>query len=476
MYKLLLTFRYLRRKLIPLFALLAVTLCVAMLIIVLSIMGGFHDLLLNAGTKLMGDVRISYGAEGFAHYDPLIEELEALPEVKAATPIIETFGLLKSPGGSTHVVEVLGIRPDSYDRATRYRETIYWTGDKLREHYFAERYGEPDPLGAGVALSNPWPDDTPRGRALPANLGIEVNPYNTRTDRGTYEFPNAWLGRRLSLTLVPLSRQGGLLEPSVDQFVVVNEFHSGLFEVDSKRVFVRFDDAQRMLLMDEAPRVDPNDPSRVIGTVPARCSAIIVRAHDGVSPEQLLPVVRSEYDRFQRAHTGMPQRPFMMIYTWRQLMRSLLDTVQNEKNLMAFLFGIVSFVAVIMVLVIFYMIVLEKTRDIGILRALGAGRLGVASIFLVYAAVIGTIGSALGTLVAWLTVKYINELHAWLGEAFGIVIWDRRVYFFDEIPNRVNWVEIAIIVAAAIIASVFGAIVPAIRAARVDPVESLRYE
>jgi len=132
--------------------------------------------------------------------------------------------------------------------------------------------------------------------------------------------------------------------------------------------------------------------------------------------------------------------------------------------------------AVIMVLVIFYMIVLEKTRDIGILRSLGASRAGVASIFLTYAGAIGVVGATLGTIIGYLVVTYINEIHAWLGEAFGIVIWDRRVYFFDNIPSQVNPVEVAFIVVAAIVASVLGAVIPSILAAFVDPVKSLRYE
>lgn len=533
MYKLLLTIRYLRRKLIPWFALAAVTLCVAMLIIVLSIMGGFHDLLMGSGMKLMGDVRIWSGAQGISDYQLVLEAVRKLPQTKAATATIETWGLLKNPSGASVVVEVVGIDPQQMTGVTNYAGTVYWTPQKLAqlptklaayekemtqldqqvmallaEAQQAERRDDLDKqkqissqlvpmrerltyltyavLGADE-IRRYYEDASRLGRALeltdpgersaapsPMVVGIEVNANNARADDGSYDFLSPWIGQKLSLTLVPLTEEGDFTDRSVQRFEVVNEFHSGLFDVDHERIFIPFITAQRMLLMNEAELVDPGDPFKVIGTRPARASAIIVRAIDSVSSAQLQAEVRRCYNQLADENQNLPR--YIQIDTWEDLLGDLLNTVKNEKALMTVLFGIVSFVAVILVLVIFYMIVLEKTRDIGILRALGASRAGVASIFLLYAAVIGAIGAASGTTLGYLIVTYINEIHAWLGRNFGIVIWDRKVYFFEYIPNRIDWLEVSIIVVCAIAASVVGALIPALIAARVDPVKSLRYE
>ncbi|MCG8615443.1 MAG: FtsX-like permease family protein, partial [Desulfobacterales bacterium] len=307
-------------------------------------------------------------------------------------------------------------------------------------------------------------------------IGLEVNPYNRRNDEGKYVIWDPWMGEPMSLTVLPITERGAVVDPKPRVFAAVNEFHTGWYEMDSKRVYVPFDVLQEMLLMGEAEQVDPDDPTVVIGTAPARAFGIIVRAVEGVSAEELRDAIAKRYAAFQEAHPDLPPEPFMSIYTWRQKLRNLLDTVENEKNLMTFLFSIVSVVSILLILAIFYMIVLEKTRDIGILRALGASRMGVASIFLVYAGVIGAIGTTAGTVIAYFIVTYINELHAWLGRAFGIVIWDRRVYFFENIPSRLDPTEVGVIAVAAVVAAVCGAILPAMMAARVDPVESLRYE
>jgi lipoprotein-releasing system permease protein len=82
----------------------------------------------------------------------------------------------------------------------------------------------------------------------------------------------------------------------------------------------------------------------------------------------------------------------------------------------------------------------------------------------------------MGLLLGYLIVHNINELHAWMGRELGVKIWDAKTYLFDTVPNTMETRDVVVIVTVAVLASVGGAIVPAIRAARMNPVEALRWE
>ena len=99
-----------------------------------------------------------------------------------------------------------------------------------------------------------------------------------------------------------------------------------------------------------------------------------------------------------------------------------------------------------------------------------------AGIFLGYGLTIGIVGAGLGLLVSYLICHYINEIHDWMGRRLGLVIWNPEVYAFDKIPNTMDTQEVVVIVTIAVVASVFGAFVPAVRAANLNPVEALRWE
>ena len=131
MYHALLTNRYLTSRVIPLIAVAAVAMCVALVIIVVSVMTGFLNMVLSSGRTLMGDVIISYPIAGIPHYERLIERIEALPEAEAATPVVDSWGLLRmpypqGPRKDTETVQFWGIEPVSFARVTGYDKTIYW--------------------------------------------------------------------------------------------------------------------------------------------------------------------------------------------------------------------------------------------------------------------------------------------------------------------------------------------------------------
>src|SRR5207245_840798 len=97
----------------------------------------------------------------------------------------------------------------------------------------------------------------------------------------------------------------------------------------------------------------------------------------------------------------------------------------------------------ILVLAIFWAMVSEKTKDVGVLRALGASRSGIAWLWVRYGLAIGVVGAVLGVCGAYLIVLNINPIHEWMGRAMGIQIWSPKIYYFTQIPNQVNPVRAA---------------------------------
>ena len=237
---------------------------------------------------------------------------------------------------------------------------------------------------------------------------------------------------------------------------------------------------QQLMRMDATPAVD-EDFTPTGELLPARASEIMVKSKPDVSLEELarsLELFKSDFlDRYPG--TDPPR-----VRTWEQKHSTLLNAVQNEKGLITFLFAVISIVAFVMVTTTFYSIVLEKTRDIGVLRALGASRLGIVHIFISYGLAIGVVGSTIGLALAVVIVTNLNEIQEgiyqftlwWSDGEWAWRMWDPRIYYFDRIPDRVDFTEVVWIMLGSVASSVVGALIPAILASRVNPVESLRYE
>lgn len=547
MYHAQLTNRYLTSRIIPLIAVAAVALCVALVITVVSVMSGFLDMLKKSGRTLMGDVVISYPIRGIGHYDQLIERLTALPEVAGATPVIDTYGLLRMPypaGDQKEVVtvQVWAIDPATFNSVTRFDETLWWQPQSEEE---LKGLSETDPrrlIGDRIFENGRLLRDT-RTDKPGIVLGMHVSVVNRRQTDGSYmPVPEHWWmpSHSVALTLVPITGGGKIAEPKEVVFPVVNEFFSGVYQIDKQRVMIPLSEAQQMLRMNEATLTDPDrldDDGRpkVIGVDPAKVTKILVRAADGVSPEALRKIVASEYARFFEDFTSdgtyvvLPPEPDLVsVLTWEQLLRDLIGPVEKEREMMRILFSIIYLVCAGLVLSIFWAIVYEKTRDIGILRSIGAPRIGIVWIFLRYGLVIGVFGSILGLGLAWMVVTNINSIHHAIGEdapawswrvSFGAaaaaaiaaviagrrhrllgtllwsimvvtlvlagvglmlhrgtLIWDPSVYYFSVIPNVVDRFTAALTMVGAVIFSLLGASVPAAKAADTDPVRALRYE
>ncbi len=147
--------------------------------------------------------------------------------------------------------------------------------------------------------------------------------------------------------------------------------------------------------------------------------------------------------------------------------------MEQEQLILSLMFVLVGITTVFIVFVVFYMIVNNKRKDIGVLKSVGASNVGVLSLFQGFAFSIGLLGSCAGVLFAWLFLSRINQIEQWSYQHLGIQLWDRTIYVIGDIPNHVELSMLAVIVLFAILACQVGALVPSYLAVRLRPVETL---
>ena len=154
----------------------------------------------------------------------------------------------------------------------------------------------------------------------------------------------------------------------------------------------------------------------------------------------------------------------------------MLSALSVEKNVMFYLLFFIVLVAALCILSAQITFVIQKTREIGMLKALGASRLQISGIFLFQSAIIGVIGVTAGFGLGMLAVAYRNEFLHFLRNTTGMEIFPASVYGFGELPALLMPGDVAVICISSFVICIFGGLLPAWRAGRLKPVEALRYE
>ncbi len=455
-------------------SLLAVALCVALVLVVFSVMGGWLAQYRNSFKLLSGDLIISTPRQsGISNYDAIIKRLRETPGVDAAVPVIRTAALINIDNKIESYVQVLGIPIADIDRVWQFGPTLVYNSEV--------DYPEPwklNRLSFDLYPHAPYefilPDDA-RVRERPGMIvgGLVVGARKKRD--GQVDWPPQLELRFARLTVVPAAddlSSATTLNPALTQYWIVHGSRTQL-PVHDNNVYVPFDVLQRDLQMNSYTYKDRKTGESK--TEPARTSEIHISVSSGIDPIAL----KSSIEEVVFDTTGqIPNAGFgaIRVQTWQEQQRLWIGAIENEISLVMFLFSFISLVAVALIFCIFYMIVIEKTRDIGILKSVGASPWTVAYIFLCYGAVIGCVGGLLGIALGWTFTHYINPIHKWVAANTGFDPWNPDVYAFDEVPNRVDVSAAGIIFAVAIAAAVVGAGVPALRAAMLRPVRALRFE
>jgi len=238
-----------------------------------------------------------------------------------------------------------------------------------------------------------------------------------------------------------------------DTFTIVDFYESKMSEYDSNFVFVPIAALQRMRGM--------IDPQTGIPSV----NSIQVKLKDGAD----LELVR---DQLRKAFPA----ELYAISTWRDKQGPLLSAVDMEMAVLNILLFMIIAVAGFGILAIFFMIVVEKTRDIGILKSLGASSTGIAAIFLGYGLFLGAVGAGAGLALGLAITWNINRIRAAVEWFTGERVFDPSIYYFFKIPTIVHPATVLWIIAGAVAIAVAASVLPALRAARLHPVEALRHD
>lgn len=164
------------------------------------------------------------------------------------------------------------------------------------------------------------------------------------------------------------------------------------------------------------------------------------------------------------------------VYDWRDNNKSFYTALKTERNVMFLILTMIILVAAFNIISSMIMLVKDKSHDIAIMRTMGATRMNMMKIFVLTGASIGIAGTAFGALVGILFALNIESIRQWLEGFTGTELFSDEIYFLSKLPAEIDWQEVSVVIVMALSLSILATLYPAWRAARLDPVEALRYE
>ena len=266
------------------------------------------------------------------------------------------------------------------------------------------------------------------GKALAAGLGVKLgDPVNVVSPVGG--------------GVTPLG-----MAPRVKQFTLVGVFEAGMYEYDAGLAYIPIPAAQAFFRMGDA------------------VTGVGIKLDDIYRAPQVAGHLQEEL--------GFP----FFTKTWMEMNKSLFSALKLEKTVMFIILVMIVLVAAFGIVSTLTMVVMEKTREIAVLKSMGARAAGIMKIFMIEGIVIGAVGTFLGLLGGLVVTANLDGIVRFVERVFGINAFPRDVYFLDKLPHQVNTPDVVAVVIVALVISFLATLYPSWQASRLNPVEALRYE
>ena len=384
-----------------------VALGVTALIVVLAVMSGFENDLKNKILGLNAHVLVLSWDNQVAHYAQLAGQVEKVPGVTGATPFILTQVLLNTPQKVTGAV-LRGLEVDSARRVIILDRIIRTGSWKALE---ASTGDQPETVASmpGIIL----------GQELAKQLGLSLgDPVSVVSPLGEVS---------------PLGRV-----PKMRSFRLAGTFESGMFEYDSTIAFVSLAQAQSFLSM------------------PGRVTGLEVKTRDIYEADRIAKDIKNRL--------GFPY----WTKDWMRMNKNLFSALKLEKLVMFIILALIILVAAFNIVSSLIMVVMEKTKDIAVLKSMGATAGSIMKIFVLEGLIIGAVGTTLGLIGGVGLCEILRK--------YQFIHLPSDVYYISSLPVLMKGLDILLIMVAAIGITFVATLYPAWQASRLDPVEALRYE